>query len=202
MELSTMTIEEAENILEVVGDALQKERQFLVLPMSLLQGFDLIQLDRALKLRIAGTFLLFSDSEMGDEEFIEQVEKWASLPLHVATSFVPDQEIQEHDIEREHILTELEKLRAERGADSRDYILKELELRALELELRPARSLFDPATGELDAPLGELETATSFAEYCRSLGTENPLYWEMIYSRIGLEYTSSSPRGNRRVYSS
>jgi hypothetical protein len=40
------------------------------------------------------------------------------------------------------------------------------------------------------------ETASSFAEYCRRLGADDPLYWQKVYSRLELEYTSDSPRGN------
>jgi hypothetical protein len=40
------------------------------------------------------------------------------------------------------------------------------------------------------------ETASSFGNYCRSLGTNDPIYWQKVYTRLGLEYTSISPKGN------
>jgi hypothetical protein len=43
------------------------------------------------------------------------------------------------------------------------------------------------------------ETASSFAEYCRSLGANDSMYWQKVYTRLGLEYTSTSPRGNQLV---
>lgn len=43
------------------------------------------------------------------------------------------------------------------------------------------------------------ETMSSFARYCRSVGVESPIYWQMIYTRLGLEYTSSSPKRNEPV---
>jgi hypothetical protein len=53
---------------------------------------------------------------------------------------------------------------------------------------------------ELDDPrFLSQETASSFAEYCRSVGADDPFYWQKIYARLGLEYTSTSPRGNECV---
>ena len=43
------------------------------------------------------------------------------------------------------------------------------------------------------------ETASSFAKYCRSVGADDPHYWQKIYTRLGLEYTSTSPPGNLAV---
>lgn len=39
------------------------------------------------------------------------------------------------------------------------------------------------------------ESIASFAGYCRSLGTQDSLYWQKIYTRIGLDYYSSIPKG-------
>ena len=41
------------------------------------------------------------------------------------------------------------------------------------------------------------ETPSSFAEYCRFVGAGDPMYWQKIYTRVGLEYTTTSPQGNR-----
>jgi hypothetical protein len=57
-------------------------------------------------------------------------------------------------------------------------------------------SAIDPATMKPDARFAAVETGSSFGEYCRSVGTEDPNYWKLIYSRIGVDYTSESPRGN------
>lgn len=40
------------------------------------------------------------------------------------------------------------------------------------------------------------ETPSSFAAFCRTLGAQNPIYWQQVYTRLNLEYTSTSPRGN------
>ncbi|MCC7147327.1 MAG: hypothetical protein IT443_12845 [Phycisphaeraceae bacterium] len=44
--------------------------------------------------------------------------------------------------------------------------------------------------------VGELETEESFGNYCAFVGANDPAYWRKIYARIGLEYTSTSPKGN------
>jgi hypothetical protein len=43
------------------------------------------------------------------------------------------------------------------------------------------------------------ETPSSFAEYCRFVGADDPRYWQKIYTRLGLDYTSASPAGNQPV---
>lgn len=50
-----------------------------------------------------------------------------------------------------------------------------------------------------DQRLASDETAPSFGDYCRSVGPEDPAYWQKIYARLGLEYTTTSPRGNDPV---
>jgi hypothetical protein len=42
-----------------------------------------------------------------------------------------------------------------------------------------------------------METAPSFAEFCKSLGLNDSLYWQKVYTRLGLEYTATSPQGNQ-----
>jgi hypothetical protein len=47
--------------------------------------------------------------------------------------------------------------------------------------------------------LSPLETPESFGNYCKHIGANDPIYWQKVYTRIGLEYSSSSPRGNEPV---
>jgi hypothetical protein len=44
--------------------------------------------------------------------------------------------------------------------------------------------------------LSPLETPESFGNYCKHIGVNDPIYWQKIYTRLDLEYTSTSPRGN------
>jgi hypothetical protein len=60
-------------------------------------------------------------------------------------------------------------------------------------------NLIDPSTLSFnDERLAAEETASSFGEYCKSIGQSDPIYWQKIYTRLGLDYTSASPRGNQR----
>jgi hypothetical protein len=61
---------------------------------------------------------------------------------------------------------------------------------------KPVLSAVDPTTMKLDSRFASLETASSFGDYCKSLGAENPNYWKHVYERIGIEYTSESPCGD------
>jgi hypothetical protein len=58
----------------------------------------------------------------------------------------------------------------------------------------------DPSTMKFkDKRLASEETGSSFGEYCKSVGPKDPIYWQKIYTRLGLEYTSRSPKGNYPV---
>ena len=43
------------------------------------------------------------------------------------------------------------------------------------------------------------ETMSSFGRYCESVGSQDPIYWQKIYTRLGLEYASTSPTRNDPV---
>jgi hypothetical protein len=135
------------------------------------------QINVALKLRIANEFLHLAREGDSDEEFAERLRACDSVSWHVATDFVADEE-----------LLRLEQLNAgsDEYRDLRNVIMR-----------RP----FDSATKTFkDKRLAALETPSSFGDYCRAVGAKDPIYWRKIYTRIGLEYTSASPRGNDPVF--
>ena len=37
-----------------------------------------------------------------------------------------------------------------------------------------------------DKRLGDEECASSFGDYCSGLGTNDPIYWQKAYTRLGL----------------
>ena len=46
----------------------------------------------------------------------------------------------------------------------------------------------DPSTMKFkDKRLASEETGSSFGEYCKSVGPKDPIYWQKIYTRLGLE---------------
>jgi hypothetical protein len=64
---------------------------------------------------------------------------------------------------------------------------------------RPVMSAVDPATMQLDKRFASAETGSSFGDYCKSIGSKDPSYWQHIYERIGIECTSRSTPGNLPV---
>lgn len=70
-----------------------------------------------------------------------------------------------------------------------------------DVRARPAFELIDPTTMTFaDKRLAAEETASSFGEYGKSVGENDPLYWQKIYTRLNLDYTSQSPPGNNPIF--
>lgn len=64
-----------------------------------------------------------------------------------------------------------------------------------------AFDLIDPDTMTFaDKRLADEETASSFGQYCKSVGETDPLYWQKIYTRLNLDYTSTSPLKNNPIF--
>lgn len=172
--MATMTISEAENILDIVSAALQASGPYH--PVSSLQGYDVFQIDMALKLRIANEFLLLAGTGDFENEFGEMLDSYSGIPLHIVTLFVAD--------------AELKKLK-ELPTDSPEY-------RRQKILIWP--SPLDSSTKNFkDERLASLETPSSFGDYCKHVGAKDLIYWQRIYTRIGLEYTDTAPRGNAPV---
>jgi len=197
--MPTMTLSEAQHIIDVVASSLQQERRYHVLPMSLLQGYDLKRISVALKLRVAGMFLAFADGTINDEEYKSELENCDATVWSVAGSFVDDDEIIGMEADHARAVQQLEQIAAEQGRNSTAYRMKELDIRIAEHKLFPSGQLIRASDEELNPDFAELETATSFARLCESIGSDDPLYWQKVYSRMDLEYTSECPRGNSRV---
>jgi len=173
-----MTILEAEQILDIVSAAFQEETEpSRLYPISVLKGYDVFQIDIALKLRIARVFLVLAKKSNFDEKFSEVINTCGSIPLNIVQLFVPDGELEK-----------LSKLP-----------LGSPEFRKQRMEITP--EVFDVQTKTFkDKHLASMETASSFGDYCKYIGSEDPLYWQKIYTRIGLKHTSTSPRGNQPVF--
>lgn len=173
-----MTIPEAEEIVDIVSRALQAKNPNELSPMSLLKGYDVPEIDAALKLSIANKFLYLSGDPASENRFGEFVRAASAVSFAIPTFFVPDER-----------LAELDKL----PVGSREYMREKMKIEWSSLPL-------DEAMNFKDERLGSLETPSSFADYCKQLGTEDPLYWQKVYTRIGLEYTAKSPRRNVPVW--
>ncbi|KUG21768.1 hypothetical protein ASZ90_008473 [hydrocarbon metagenome] len=195
--MATMTISEAEHIIDVFAAALQKEqppskgeneesfywkRYRHHLPLSILQGYNVFQFDIALKMRIANMFLFFASRNNFEEHFAKEI-KICSLPIAALGRFIPDD-----------LLAKLKYLAELSNTVSRDSA----EFRKYERPIWEEYCAHDEWFIN-DKKFISLETSEAFAAYCRRIGANDPIYWQKIYTRLGLEYTSSSPKGNNPV---
>ena len=195
--MATMTISEAEHIINITVAALLEEQtssngedqknHFLEYychkPISTLQGYDVFQIDIALKLRLANMFLFLAEKNGFKERFAEEI-RICTLPILPLRMFIPDDLMAK--------LEQLTKLSKTLPQDSPEFMKRKLpvirELAAFkEWPLKDKKFL-------------SLETSASFGEYCRCVGANDPIYWQKVYTRIGIEYTSTSPKGNTPVY--
>ncbi len=169
-----MTPETADPIIDIVAAALQENDGLPYHPLSSLQGFDVLQIDTALKLWIANQFLLLSLSER-EAELDEIAAEFATTPQLVATLFVADEE-------RNKLKSVLKGSR---------------EFSTLQFEMMPS---YLDADGKVKPEFASLETLPSFAKFCRQVGAADPLYWQNVYTRIGLPYEKRCPQGNNPVF--
>lgn len=160
--MATMTMVEAESIINIVSEALL-DTSHCRHPVSALQGHDIYSILTAAKLCIAKEFMVLSWQQDFEKQFADGVALYAGLPGVLALNFVPDHQV---DIT---------------FPDFPEYVFDTID---------PSSRMYK------DERLASEETATSFGDYCRSIGTDDPIYWQKIYTRLGLEYTSTSPKGN------
>jgi hypothetical protein len=93
MARSTMTIQEADRILDVVSAALQDESHSHGHAVSALQGYDIFDIVTALKLRIANEFLLLSGRSDFDAQFSDGLRLYDSIPWQIMNSFFADDQV-------------------------------------------------------------------------------------------------------------
>jgi hypothetical protein len=171
---STMTLKEAGNIIDIVQSAMEGKEVYDLQfhPACRLKGYDMIHIDTALKLRLATEFLILSGMDRSEREFAEGIKLYSSIPWTILTNFVDDDKFEQ--------LIALDP----GSASYRRYLI----------EIMPEP--IDSDGKFKDNRLRNLETMESFGGFCKNIGVGDPNYWEKIYHRIGLEYTSESPRGN------
>lgn len=159
----TMTISDAEHIMDIVRKALAQESRHGLHPLSSLEGYDVFQIDMASKLLIANDFLILSEAPNFEEKFSKSIEFYRIIRLIISDQFVPDKEL-------EYLA---------RFASSTSF-----EYKGLKTTVSPS-----PLDKSAMICLGSLETASSFGDYCKHVGSEDQFYWQKIYTRIDLEYT-------------
>lgn len=176
-DISNMSIDEAEDVINIVSDALQESKNAYLLPTSLLKGYNVYGIITAFKLRVAREFLWVINGGMSMEDFDKGIEYlYDSALLQIISRFVPDNR-----------LNELRSLKP--GT---------LEYRAKQSEIE--RDCIDiDENGFKDEKLSSLETVKSFSDFCKTIGGHDPLFWQKVYTRIGLIYNQDSPKANYPV---
>jgi hypothetical protein len=172
--MSTMTLEQSFKIVGIVADALTaKEPNDLHFhPMRRLQGYDIIHIDSALKLRLANDYLIYSKRLDFESKFAESIKMYGEIPWGIIGIFADDDKF-------DHLIS----------------LTGTPEYRRYLIELMPDN--FDLETNKFkDERINRLETMDSFSIFCKAIGFEKPDFWEQVYGRLGLEYTSESPQGN------
>jgi hypothetical protein len=91
---TTMTISEAEHILDIVSAALQDDSHpFGRHPISSLKGYDMFSILTALKLRIANEFLQLVHRADFEKQFADGLKLYDSIPWQIMSSFVEDDQV-------------------------------------------------------------------------------------------------------------
>jgi hypothetical protein len=90
---TTMNIEEAERILDIVGTVLQNQNRYAQIPASALQGYDLYRILTGLKLRIANEYLLLSGRPDFEQQFSEGIKIYDGIPWSIMASVVADDQL-------------------------------------------------------------------------------------------------------------
>ncbi len=165
-----MTLKEADKIIEIVSSAFHRETRTQFHKLSELQGYDIFDIDIALKLRTAQDYLESQRSNNGEEAFKKAVNTYEVSLMAVLSLFADDEKVDQ-----------LEQL----PENSPEYI----QTRCTMMTERTKTSHPDYERW------AKLETVSSFANFCRYIGAADPLYWQKIYTHLELEYISDSPRG-------
>lgn len=183
--MATMTVPEAEHVIDLVVSALDRRNDKIddwwksYKSRSVFQGYDFYQIDIALKLRIANAFLFLSRRPNFEEQFAKEVQ-FCTIPILPLSLFIPDEVMAK--------ISKWVKASEMLPKDSIEYIETKHEIMS---EVFVHEKWFLE-----DEKFLATETSESFADYCKNIGADDLIYWQKIYTRLGLEYTSTSPRGN------
>lgn len=169
MSLRRMSIELANEVIKIYTDLLIKreENNIHYYPYSVLKGYDIFDIENALKLLTANR--VYNSAEL-KEQNLSEYRKYASedggAVFTFFSAFIPS-----------NIFKQLIKF----PYGSTEYRQKEFELLYDEEMPKEMRKFFARQT----------ETVDSFLDYCIKLGSDNPEYWIKVYSRLNLSYSQA-----------
>jgi hypothetical protein len=149
-----MSFAETESILDLVAAALQSERTHGLLPLSRLQGYGLIEVLGACKMRYASAVECLSNMPDSAAELAKEAGLLRTMLTYSLMTFVPDQQLARLD----------------------QYPVGSDEPRRQEASIMPSsRNLAD---------MGALETIDSFVAFCSLLDPKSPDFWTRVIARI------------------
>ena len=164
-----MTIERAEFITKTVADLFAKKGKNL-LPRSALHDWSFKMISQAFALTIA-KYRQISDGSSEQEYFCKKyAENAAGLVALLKMTIIPNDEF-----------STMFRL----PIDSPDLPL--LRLRAIQRRLA--------SETQEDIELSQQEALSAFNEFCWSLNPCSELYWQNVYTRVGLKYDENCPTG-------
>ena len=160
MALKSMSVKKSDEIMTLYFALMAKfgEDSSTIYPYSALKGYDIFDIDNALKIFLANQI---HRKYLSEAEIIK-LRNWGGQGLWTFnTSFAPDEFV--------YKLNKLEKHSTEYWNMKDDFIL-------------------NPPTGMVKIFYDEdKETTESFFDFCLSLGREHPNYWKEVYNRLGIE---------------
>lgn len=162
-----MNLDEAEQIVKEFGKALEgKDTTLPVRRKSDLKGLTLLEIDTACKLIIARNYFEFTGTPKGDALFEKVVGNFGFSIFGFFSLFVDDKEFNE--------LVKMDRSSIDHKKKVSTLVSKGAN------ENNPDYQKFL-----------QLESMESFGNFCRHIGRDNPLYWQKIYTHLGLPYNTS-----------
>jgi hypothetical protein len=160
MVLKVMSVKKSDEIMILYFDLMGKigKDSIYLYPYSAMNGYDIFDIDNALKIFLARQI---QRKQLSEKE-ITQLSEWGAQGIfNYITSFAPDE-----------FVYELNKLKK----DSPEYFNKKDEFES------------NPLQGMVRIFIDEhKENTTDFFNFCLSLDRNNPTYWKEVYNRLGIE---------------
>lgn len=162
MSLKRLSYKTAEKIIEIYADLLMKDNRTIYQKFgySELQGYDIIDVDNALKLQLA--YRVFNTDifdEKANQEFELYVNQNNNGLWHFFLHFVPDE-----------IVPSLDQL----DPDDNESMLKSIQIEG------------DYQDSEQYKRFQTQENQHSFLQFCIAVGNKDVDYWEKVYKRLNL----------------
>lgn len=172
-----MTLDKAEQVVQTLAAALSRKSPILVHRMSELQGYSFKEITIAMKLRVAREYQHCGDDPSALAAFQKRVDSaYGALAAGMRGQFVADSKIDEL---------------AHLSPYSREF-------QFAMTRLANAAWMGDENDPDYQGWLQE-ETITSFANYCHHVGVDDPLYWQKIYTHLGIPYEPRSHPNSPRT---